>query len=62
MHLSQKKILTISQKTDILFKERGLTMKSLNFEQIMVINLMGLMGGSVVFGLYLMNLIVTIIK
>jgi hypothetical protein len=37
-------------------------MKSLNFEQIMVINLMGLMGGSVVFGLYLMNLIVTIIK
>jgi hypothetical protein len=37
-------------------------MKSLNFEQIMVINLMGLMGGSVVFGLYLMNSIVNVIK
>jgi len=37
-------------------------MKSLNFEQVMVINLMGLMGGSVVFGLYLMNSIVNVIK
>jgi hypothetical protein len=37
-------------------------MKSLNFEQIMTINLIGLMAVSVSFGLYLMNSIATVIK